>query len=481
MEGRKNKKCKVRLFMLIIFLTVSTTFLPLRSFGGDMEILLDKLVGKGILTKPEAESILQEMKETKGMEPAEAQKPTAEAQQAKPEEKKTEPEWVQNLPDWIKNPPDWIKNIKFSGDLRLRYEYSQRDTTPSDDEERNRGRFRLRVGADTTILKDVSVGFGLASGNGDPRSTNQTFDSTFSKKPINIDYAQAIYTPLPWLLSKDTPWLSLQGGKLKNNPIFRANSVGSWPSELAWDNDITPEGAAAVFNYANLLNFEPISLDLFMNDGFFILAENYPSGSNKEPYFFVVQPGFNLKILKDINFKVAGAKYLFNGIQDHQQLQFSSNSNTYNTVGGVNFYKFNYNAWIGSAELGFSNPFHQNYVPYVGFFGEYIYNPNANDNRDAYIAGIRVGAPSLKKFADWQLEYAYRRLEKDAWLDVFPDSTFYSGATNAKGHKGSIYFGLAKNLFIDFNYFHAVNIIEFTTRNYKRPEDVFQADIQFNF
>jgi hypothetical protein len=452
--------------------------LPCRSFAGeDMEILLDKLVGKGILTKPEADSILKEMKETKGMEkePTEAQKPTTE------EKKAESPEWVKNLPDWITNPPDWIKNIKFSGDLRLRYEYIYTDTTPNDDPERNRGRFRLRVGADTKIIDGVSVGFGLASGNGDPRSTNQTFDSTFSKKSINIDYAQAIYTPVPWLLSPNIPWLSLQGGKLKKNPIFRSSSVGSWPSELTWDNDITPEGAAVVFNYPNLLNFESIGLDLFMNDGFFILAENYPSGSNKEPYFLVIQPGFNLRILKDINFKVGVAKYLFNGIQDHQQLQFSSNSNTYNTVGGVNFYKFNYNAWIENAELGFSNPFHQNYVPYVGFFGEYVYNPDPDHDKHGYLAGIRVGYPSLKKFADWQVSYAYRRLEKDAWPDVFPDSDFYGGATNAKGHKGSIYFGLAKNLFVDFSYFHAVNILEFTAPNHKRPQDLVQADIQFNF
>ncbi len=483
MEGRKSNKCNVSIFLFIMFLAISTTFFPCRSFAGDMEILLDKLVSKGILTKPEAEGILKEMKETKemGKEKIEVQKVKTEIEPTKTEAKEIgSPEWVKNLPEWIKNPPDWIKNMKFGGDLRLRYQYDHRDSTPNDDPERNRGRFRWRVGAETKIIDDVTVGFGLSSGSsssasatygtvGDPRSTEQTLDSSFSKKPLAINYAFAQYSPFRWL--------SLVGGKLRTNPIFRANSLGPWPSELVWDNDITPEGAAVVFNYPALLKLDAINLDVFLINAFFILDENNPSGSGREPYMYVFQPGFNLKIMKDINFKAALTKYLFNGIEDKPQLKFSSNSNT--LVAGK--YKFDYDAWVVTAEFGFNKPFSQSIVPYVGLFGEYVYNPDPDDENKAYLGGIRVGYPSIKKFGDWQVSYAYRRLEKDAWLDTFPDSTFYSGATNSKGHKAAIYFGLAKNLFCDLNYFHSVNILEFSTPNKKRPEDVLQVDIQFNF
>ena len=40
--------------------------------------------------------------------------------------------------------PDWMENLKFSGDLRLRYEYRRRETSPLVDE--SRARFRLRFG-----------------------------------------------------------------------------------------------------------------------------------------------------------------------------------------------------------------------------------------------------------------------------------------------------------------------------------------------
>jgi hypothetical protein len=470
MEERESKKYGVFVFLSIIFLIVSVTFLPSRSFAGDMEILLDDLVNKGVLTKQDAENLLKKMQEKK----------TKEMEKVKAEEKAPEPEWVKKLPDWIKNPPDWIKNTKISGDLRLRYEYSHRDTTPDDDPARERGRFRWRVGATTQIIDDVTVGFGLSSGSsssasstfgtvGDPRSTEQTLDSSFSKKPLVINYAFAQYKPIKWL--------SLLGGKLQTNPIFRANSVGPWPSELAWDNDITPEGAAVVFNYPAVLNFSVFSLDVFMNNAFFILDENNLAGSGREPYMFVIQPGFNLKIIKDINFKAALAKYVFSNVERRPQLKFGLSSNT--LVNGR--YQFNYDSWIATAEFGYNNPFGQKIVPYVGLFGEYIYNPDPEIAKRAYIGGIRVGYPSLKKFGDWQLSYAYRRLDKDAWLDTFLDSTFYSGAANSKGHKGSVYFGLTKNLFCDINYFHSVNILENSTPNRKRPEDVFQADIQFNF
>ena len=110
-----------------------------------MEILLDKLVNKGILTKSEADGLLKEMKETKEMEnkKIEVEKTKTEEEKPKIEPKEIgSPEWVENQPDWIVNPPDWIKNMKFAGDLRLRYRDEDIEGSP----ERNRGRLRWRVG-----------------------------------------------------------------------------------------------------------------------------------------------------------------------------------------------------------------------------------------------------------------------------------------------------------------------------------------------
>jgi hypothetical protein len=83
--------------------------------------------------------------------------------------------------------PAWINIFQFSGDLRLRYQYEDE----TDEVARNRGRFRYRLSVDANILQNLKVGFGLASGGDDPRSTNQTFQDSFSHKDINIDLAFA--------------------------------------------------------------------------------------------------------------------------------------------------------------------------------------------------------------------------------------------------------------------------------------------------
>jgi hypothetical protein len=457
MQQRKDKKYRVHLFLFILFLIVSTTFLPFESFAGDIEILLDKLVGKGVLTKPEAEGILKEMKETE----------MKETEKAKAEGKAPEPEWAKNLPDWIKNPPDWIKNTKLSGDFRLRYDRLDREPPESStapDIARDRARFRLRLGAETKVIDDVKVGFGLASSeNGNPRSNNQTFNSEWSRKSVYIDYGYVAYTPFQGL--------SLSGGKLKTNPIFRANSLGFPASGLIWDPDITPEGFAVTLDYPGLLKLDAVSLDAFMNNAFFILDE---FSTGREPYMYVFQPGFNLKIMKDINFKAAFAYYLFSGIENQALLANGPSPGHTNSAVGGN-YQFDYDAYTVSGEFGYMTPF-QNILPYVGLFGEYIYNPDPDNENKGYTGGIRMGYPSLAKLGDWQLAYAYRKLERDAWLDIFPDDDFYQGQTNSRGHYLTGFFGITKNISTGVTYYHTENIL-----GAKQPEDRIFADLQLKF
>jgi hypothetical protein len=409
-----------------------------------VDILIEKLVEKGLLTKQDAESVLEEIRQKNAKQEKEKQKEEAKK---KIEDKEAElPQWAKKLPDFLINPPEWIKNIKFSGDLRLRYQWE--DRKDDDKEDRNRGRFRLRLGAETKLVEGVKVGFGLASGSGDPRSTNVTFEDTFEKKNVQIDYAFAEYTP--------AKWFSVIGGKF-HNPLYR-------PSDLLWDSDITPEGLAPKFQYPVLLN-----LDAYFNSGLFILDER---GSNKDPYMVALQPGLNWKIMNDINLQLALAYYFFGGVKGNT-LDNSSNSNTL-ASGKL---KYKYNAPAVSAEFGYKNPFGLIFIPYLGLFGEYVYNPDPSDDNQGFIAGLKVGNRDMKKFGDWLFEYSYRRLEKDAWPDVFSDSDFYGGATNAKGHEAIISFALWRNIWLTFDYYNARKILGFP----KQTENLLQVDFNFKF
>ncbi len=93
------------------------------------------------------------------------------------------------------------------------------------------GLYRLRLGFVTDITDNIQVGFGLASGGGKPRSTNQRMTDSFETPDIRLGYAYASYRPFPWI--------RLVGGKFRN-PL--------WLSPMfLWDSDIRPEGIS-VFN-----------------------------------------------------------------------------------------------------------------------------------------------------------------------------------------------------------------------------------------
>lgn len=96
----------------------------------------------------------------------------------------------------------WLKNLKFSGDLRLRYEaFDFTSGHPSETDSRNRARFRVRFGFDKKLTDEFTAGFSLASAeatngqNVDPTSNNASFDNNFNFKDIFIDRAYAKYTP----------------------------------------------------------------------------------------------------------------------------------------------------------------------------------------------------------------------------------------------------------------------------------------------
>lgn len=72
------------------------------------------------------------------------------------------------------------------------------------------------------------------------------------------------------------------------------------------------------------------------------------------------------------------------------------------------------------------------------------------------MSGGRVGR--LKNKGDWQMEYNYRYLEKDAVPAIMNDATFHGGATNSKGHFLSLKYAIFKNAFLGVNDLHSSNV-----------------------
>jgi hypothetical protein len=400
-------------------------------------------VEKGILTPGEAQQIITETQEEVKKEIAKGTNTTL---------------------------PMWLQTFKLKGDLRLRYEYSERDgntqgrvTDNGQTIDRQRGRFRLRVGAESKVNDQAKVYFGLASGSdGDPRSTNQTFQDSFAKKSVWIDYAYVDYTPLKWL--------ELIGGRMKN-PIWE-------PGDMMWDTDINPEGGVIKLSR----QFNP-NLSAYLTGAAFVLDEYAATG---EPSMYAFQPGLDWKINDRLNLKLATTYYGFQNIQN-SVLDWSAASNSRKTAAvsnGISGLLYDYDVISPAMELAIVDPLKSINqatglnldIPWAALFFEYVNNLRAAQSEAGWMAGLKIGHEKIAGWKQWQFKYNFTNLGTNSWLDIFPDSDRYSGQTGIHGHEWAFSLGLSKNTSLDIDYY-LVN-----KGNQKHNTDhLLQVDFNFKF
>ena len=353
--------------------------------------------------------------------------------------------------------PKWVNRIHFKGDFRLRYQGQNQEYSDGVTTTRNRGRYRWRFGAiaDVTEDKKWQIGFGLCSGSGDPRSTNQSFGNSFETPDARIDYAYAQYQP--W------EFLKVIGGQMKN-PLYKVK-------DLVWDSDIRPQGGAIPFNYKINDQF-----GVFVNPALFVLSEFRPKDveghkNSDTATMFVLQPGITVKPFGGMWVKMAGSWY-YNSDVKGNHFEYSSGTNSTNADGGL---LYNYSSLGFNGELGYK---FEGYFQKAAVFGQYI-NSDADSNNSGYLVGVKFGR-SIKALGDWEFKYNYRYLEKDAVLDFLPDSDFYDGKTNAKGHEFEFKLGLAKKVWLHLDYYHS-KLIDYAGLNNDEPQNVIQVDFNFKF
>ncbi len=431
-----------RLVMAGIIGVLTFSVLPPASAAiTQVDSLIEKLVEKGILSKEEARELKTEI--------------LADAKTL------DEDTFKQSL-------PTWVQKMKLKGDLRVRYQNERRDSTNS----RNRGRVRMRLGLETDVNEKVKAAVGISTGgnssnSGDPRSTNQTFEDSFAKPDIRLDYAYAQYTPVTWA--------SVWSGKMAS-PFWV-------PKDLLFDSDITFDGGGTQLVSKKYMGDK---LQYFFNTGFFILDEN--ATENYDPYMYVVQPGLTLKTTKNSKLKLAGTYYGIDTIKGGTKLAFSAATNTGLTSSATSTYSHNYDPIGAGAEFTLDNPlgesgfFRDLGVDQFALLGEYVKNTSGDEHDQGFLLGARIGAKKVAGPKQWQLSYNFRRLERNAILDIFPDSDFYGGGTHVQGHEAELAYGLGKNVSLGLDYYRASPIggEELDTRQAK-VENLIQVDLNFKF
>lgn len=417
------------IFVLVGFIGTCLGIRP--SYAGEVDVLLQKLVEKGILTGAEAQQVKIETQE-------QVKKEIATGKSA--------------------SLPDWVQNIKLKGDFRLRGQEKHEKATNNYNKDTTIGRIRLRLGLEGKVNEKLLAGVGIATGSGDPRSTNVSLGDSNLKKGVVLDYAYAKYSPISWL--------NLVGGKMLLGDTL-------WePTDLIWDTDITPEGVALNFNkqLGSKAGF-------FMNTA--VLAVDDDTSSDYDaPTAYIVQPGLNYKFNDSLSLKTAVSLQSFTNTKSHVSSSYSSESNTGNTDNGTTSYTYNYQMITPALELGIKEPFKAIglNVETLKLLGEYVNNLDVSDGANGFSCGFKLGYDKINKWGDWQFKYVYAMLGQDAVLDVLPDSDRYGGKTAIKSHEAELTFGLSKNTFLGVDVYRS-----WRTLSAEVPETLVQVDWNMKF
>ena len=237
--------------------------------------------------------------------------------------------------------PEWASRIRFSGDVRVRYEgdyfpsgnsklwavnYNAINTgggydlnsgffwpTYNVDQNRNRARLRARLGLDADLFEGFSAGLRVATGDTNaPVSFNQSLGGSggnFSKYAIWLDRAFIRYSP----------WseLTISAGRF-DNPFFS-------PTDLVYHRDLGFDGLAAQAKYEVSPGITPFAVagafPIFNTD--FNVGSNLdpsaPNGVSKLPshdkWMFGAQGGANLKWTPDFELTFGAGYYDFQNVQ----------------------------------------------------------------------------------------------------------------------------------------------------------------------
>lgn len=331
----------------------------------------------------------------------------------------------------------WTDSISIKGDIRPRFEAIDEDG----EEERQRGRFRIRVGMTADVNDNVRAIVQLASGGDNPVSTNQTFDDGFSRKDIGIDLAYVDWAP--------KEGMHVFAGKMKN-PFFRPGGHA-----LIWDSDLNPEGLALSYEkrafFGTLANFS---------------VEERSAADDS--LLMAAQAG--------LKFDAAEGNVVTVGVGYFDYSETAGNSPFYdgnprgNSVENGNLV-FDY----GQLELFAQLDTKLGDIP-VSVFADYVQNSDADTNDTGYAFGATFGKASAP--GTWEGSIAYQDLEADAVIATFTDSDFGGGGTDASGFTLKAKYALADNWTFGGTLF--LNEVEENIGN-EHDYTRLQLDLEFKF
>ncbi|HNX90256.1 MAG TPA: putative porin [Candidatus Omnitrophota bacterium] len=441
-------------------------------WAGEVDLLISKLVEKGILSPNEAQLLKAEIKEESAKEMAKGEATTA---------------------------PDWTQRIAVKGDVRVREQidwgkstnsssYTAVNNSPiSPAHQEMRTRVRGRIGIEGKVNDQIKAGARLVSGSSsDPRSTNQTLTDNFEKYSAWFDQYYITWQPK---LNKEWGDAKIIGGKFAN-PFF--------VSEMFWDSDICPGGIAMQYTSPVLDGIDFATTNLFSNLGLLWLDE-LPRDQS-DTMMWVGQGGIEMAFDNEMasNLKTGVGIFAENCIKDKLDTANVADNSAYTNTrwmssdggGLVGAYRYDYRMVDWMTTFDNANLFGMVDIG-NGIYSDFVCNSSATQKNIACQFGGYLGKKEVKEQKDWKVWAEYRYIERDAILDLLPDSDFPGfnlvgatgmGGTNTQGVCTGIQYALWKNTVLYLKYATGVPLSSVRTEDgYKKPYQLFQADVVVKF
>lgn len=342
----------------------------------------------------------------------------------------------------------WADSLKVKGDLRYRHEMIDEEGKDT----RNRQRLRARLNAEATISEELDAAIGLASGSEDPVSTNQDLGEAFSTKRIGLDLAYFDWHP------EALGGLNLIGGKMKKPFVC--------VSDLVWDGDLNPEGAALQYKW------DADALELLANAGGFWVVER---SADDDTMLYAGQLAAKCKPAEGQQYLAGAGGYHFTEMEGRELLvdpakSFGNSTRDVAADGATNkVYATDFSEIELFAEAKFAVG-----LP-VRVYGQYVVNNEADDLDTGYLAGVSLW--NLGEPGTFQFDYSYRDLEKDAVVGAFTDSDSFGGGTDGRGHKFAASYQIAKNWQAGVSYLLNEKSVQKGAKDYDR----LQVDLAAKF
>jgi hypothetical protein len=343
----------------------------------------------------------------------------------------------------------WAANTKLTGDMRVRNDnINIEDERKNGGRDKDRQRIRARLAAITQVNPEVEVGIQVATGNSsDRRSTNQDMDSYFDKKAVWLDLGYIDYHPISF------PGLKLFAGKMKQPWISMA--------DVAWDNDINPEGFAAQYVRKSGTNTFTTSAS------YMILKDNVDGDGVEWDNDLAVYTGQVAYAFDPVDTMRLTIGASINDFSNEEQ-QLPSPPEVLVGLRGNGNTTDAFRLYEGFGQLdviGLPLP--------LSLYGQYVVNDASRDflgvedggEDTAWLLGLRTNLVGIA------LDYSYRDVERNAVVGTLTDSDFASGYTGSSGHKLKAQYDFLKNFNLTVSWF----LTESDAASRLKPDD---AEVQ---